>query len=66
MARRPLGSALRLSLTIGSEPYPQNCVLDTIARAQKSEIRNSKFETNPKSETKKTPMKLPHSQELCS
>jgi hypothetical protein len=49
-----------------AEPYPQNWVLDTAGRAQKSEIRNSKSETNPKFETKKTPMNLPDSQELTS
>ena len=36
--------------------------LDTAGRAEKSEIRNSKSETNPKFETKKTPMNLPGSQ----
>src|SRR5207247_1884266 len=49
-----------------AEPYPQNWMLDTAGRAQKSEIRNSKSETNPKFESKKTPMNLPDSQELTS
>ena len=38
-------------------------LLDTAGRAEKSEIRNSKSETNPKIETKKMRMNLPDSQE---